>query len=137
MQKYVLLALLCLCAWEDFKKKEVRVIPILMFGIVGMLLHLYAPTCSIRSVLLGCFLGAAIMAFSCLSRGSIGMGDGILLAVTGVYLGGEGNLELFLTGLAFAAAWSLAMLALKKKKGKDEIAFVPFLLISYVTMLAR
>ncbi len=137
MQKYVMLGLLGFCAWEDVRKKQVAVIPVLLFGAIGTLLHLFFPICSIYSILCGVLLGVATMAASYVSRGSIGMGDGILLAVTGVYLGGAGNLELFFTGLLLAACWSLGLLAFKKKKGKDEIAFVPFLLLSYATMLVR
>lgn len=76
-----------------------------------------------------------MMLVSWLSRGKTGMGDGILLVVTGVYLGGLGNLKLLFTGLIFAAVWSLMLLSLGKKNGKEKIAFVPFLLISYLMML--
>ena len=137
MQKLILLGLLGWCSLEDAKRKELTVIYILMFGIGGILLHLIAPVCTIYSILWGMLLGGGMILLSLITRGSVGLGDGILLMVTGVYLGGYGNLELFMTGLFFAALWSLGMLTLKKKKGKEEIAFVPFLLLSYVTMLLR
>ena len=72
------------------------------------------------------------MFFSWLTKGSIGMGDGVLLVVTGVYLGGLGNLELFFTGLLLAACWSLGLLVFKRKRGKETV-----LLVSYLFMLAR
>ena len=137
MQRYILLGLLGLCTWEDWKKKELTVINILLFVIGGMMLHLIFPVCSIYSILWGISLGAAVMAMSWASRGSIGMGDGILLMVTGVYLGGAANLELFLIGLLFSALWAMVLVVFCKKKGKEQIAFVPFLLVSYVTMLLR
>ncbi|MCI8300098.1 MAG: hypothetical protein HFI69_07085 [Lachnospiraceae bacterium] len=137
MQKIMVLGLLGLCTLEDLKRRELTVIYILLFGIGGVLLHLFAPVCSIYSVLWGMMLGIAMVFMSLVTRGSVGMGDGILLMVTGVYLGADGNLELFMTGLFLAALWALALLVLKKKKGKEEIAFVPFLLISYFTMLLR
>lgn len=135
MQKIVLLGLLSLCTWEDIRRKELTVIYILLFGIAGVILHLFHPVCSIYSLLWGSLLGVGMMALSLLSRGSIGMGDGILLMVTGVYLGGTDNLELFFTGLLLAALWSLALLVCRKKRGKEEIAFVPFLLVSYIFKL--
>lgn len=137
MQKFVVLGLLGLCSLEDMKYKKLTVMYILLFGIVGVLLHLFIPVCSIYSVLWGMVLGGILILISIITRGSVGMGDGILLVVTGVYLGGYGNLELFMTGLLFAALWSLGLIVLKKKKGKEEIAFVPFLLVSYLTMLLR
>ena len=135
MQKYVLLVLLIICAVEDWKRKEVNVVYILLFGIVGVILHLLYPNCSVYSMLFGLLLGIGIVGISILSRGSIGMGDGILLVVTGVYLGGYENLELFLTGMLFVGIWSLGLLVLKKKKRKERIAFIPFLLAAYAVMM--
>lgn len=135
MQNVILLLLLIICAVEDFKRKEVTVTYILLFGTVGVVLHLFYPNCSIYSMLWGLLLGISIMAVSLLSRGSIGMGDGILLTVTGVYLGGYENLELFLLGLFLAGIWSLGLWVLRKKKRKERIAFIPFLLVAYAFML--
>lgn len=136
MQKFMVLGLLGLCTWEDVKRKELTLIYILLFGACGVCLHLFYPECSIYSMLWGMLLGVAMMLVSWISRGKTGMGDGILLVVTGVYLGGLGNLRLLFTGLVFAAVWSLMLLAFGKKSGKERIAFVPFLLVSYLIMLA-
>ena len=135
MQNVILLILLIICAVEDFKRKEVTVTYVLLFGTVGAVLHLFYPNCSSYSMLWGLLLGIGVMAVSLLSRGSIGMGDGILLTVTGVYLGGYENLELFLLGVFLAGIWSLGLLVLKKKKRKERIAFIPFLLVAYAFML--
>lgn len=137
MQKVVVLGLLGLCSLEDVKYKRLTVIYLLMFGIGGVVLHLFAPVCSIYSILWGMLLGIGMILLSIVTRGNVGMGDGILLVVTGVYLGGYGNLELFMIGLLLSALWSLLLLTLKKKGRKEEIAFVPFLLLSYFIMLMR
>lgn len=135
MQKYLVLGLLGFCSWEDMKGKELTVIYILLFGIGGMVFHLVSPVCSIYSILGGMLLGLAMILVSLATRGMVGLGDGLLLTVTGVYLGGIGNLKLFFMGLLLAACWSLGLIVLKKKRGKEQIAFVPFLLASYLTML--
>lgn len=135
MQKVIVLGLLGLCSLEDVRHKHLTIIYILMFGIGGVILHLLAPVCSIYSILWGMLLGIGMMIISFVTRGSVGMGDGILLVVTGVYLGGSENLELFLMGLLLSALWSLGLLVLKRKNRKEEIAFVPFLLLSYAIML--
>lgn len=135
MQKIMLLGLLGWCSLEDIKQKKLTVLYILMFGVGGVFLHLVAPVCSIYSMLWGMLLGLALILVSMVTRGSVGLGDGILLVVTGVYLGGSRNLELFMIGLLLAALWSLGLMVVKKKKGKEEIAFVPFLLISYLLMM--
>lgn len=135
MQSVLLLILLVVCAVEDLKRKEVTVTYILVFGIIGVLLHLFYPNCSVYSMLWGLLLGIGVMTVSVLSCGSIGMGDGILMTVTGVYLGGYQNLELFFIGVFLAGIWSLGLLVFKKKKRKEKIAFMPFLLVAYVFML--
>lgn len=137
MQKYLVLGLLGFCSWEDMKGKELTVVYILLFGVCGMLFHFFSPVCSIYSILAGMMLGIAMMLVSLATRGMVGLGDGLLLTVTGVYLGGMGNLELFFIGLLLAACWSLGLIVLKKKRGKEQIAFVPFLLASYLAMLVR
>ncbi len=137
MQKMLVLGLLSLCSFEDVKYRRLTVIYIFMFGIAGVILHMFAPVCSIYSILWGMLLGLVLILISVATRGSLGMGDGILLVVTGVYLGGYGNLQLFLYGLLLSALCSLGLLALKRKKRKDEIAFVPFLLLSYFFLLFR
>lgn len=135
MQSIVLLILLSICAIEDLKHKEVTVTYILLFGILGVLLHLFYPQGSVYSMLWGLLLGVAVIWISILTHGEIGLGDGILLTVTGVYLGGYQNLELFLIGICLAGVWSLGIILLKKKKRKDKIAFMPFLLMAYAFML--
>lgn len=135
MQKIILLSLLSWCSWEDIKQKKLTSLYIMMFGVGGMFLHLVAPVCSIYSILWGMLLGLALILISLMTRGSVGLGDGILLVVTGVYLGGYKNLQLFMIGLLLAALWSLGLVVVKKKRGKEEIAFVPFLLISYLFMM--
>ena len=135
MQKIILLSLLSWCSWEDIKQKKLTILYIMMFGICGMFLHLLVPVCSIYSIIWGMLLGLALILVSMLTRGSVGLGDGILLAVTGVYLGGYKNLQLFMIGLLLAAFWSLVLVVVKKKNGKEEIAFVPFLLVSYLIMI--
>lgn len=135
MQKIILLGLLGWCSLEDVKQKKLTVLYILMFGVGGVFLHLVAPVCSIYSMLWGMLLGLMLILVSIVTRGSVGLGDGILLVVTGVYLGGSKNLELFMMGLLLAALWSLGLVIVKKKRGKEQIAFVPFLLISYLLMV--
>lgn len=137
MQSVMMLGLLSICSLEDVKRKRLTVIYILMFGIGGVVLHLFTPVCSIYSMLWGMLLGIAMILLSIATRGNVGMGDGILLVVTGVYLGGADNLQLFMMGLLLSALWSLGLMVLKKKNRKEEIAFVPFLLLSYVIMLVR
>ncbi len=134
IQSYTLLGMLGWCSLEDIKKKQVKVYPILMFGIAGVFLHLYYRNLSIYSLFAGVFLGVALLLLAAVT-GQIGTGDGLVLLVCGIYLGFRENARLLFHGLLFCGVWSGFLLLLKKKKRKDEIAFVPFLFLAYMEMM--
>ena len=131
----VVMGMLTLCSAEDIKKKQIRLNPILIFGILGIFFHMLWRIQSIEEVLLGMSVGVALLVISILTGGRVGAGDAVLLMVTGIYLGLEKNLELFFCGLLLSGVWALGLLVLRKKSRKDSIPFVPFLLASYMGML--
>ena len=130
------IGMLAICSAEDIRKKQVRTNVILAFGIVGVIFHMLWQMQSIESILAGMGIGGALLLLSILTRGKIGIGDGILLVVTGIYLGLEQNLILLLSSLFICALYALFLLILRKKGRKDTIAFVPFVFVSYMCMLA-
>ena len=128
-------SMLTLCSAEDIKRKQIRLNPVLLFGILGIFLHMLWRMLSIENVLLGMSVGVVLLIFSIVTGGRIGAGDAVLLIVTGIYLGFEQNLQLFFIGLLLCGIWALGLLVLRKKSRKDSIPFVPFLLASYMGML--
>lgn len=135
IQTFLLIGMLVFCTIEDCRKKRILLGPVLLLGIVGLILHLYYRNISICSMLAGCLVGVGLLLISKITGGKIGIGDGLVLIVTGIYLGFEDNVILFMHGIFFCGIWSLLLLVMKKKKGTDEVAFVPFLLLAYVKML--
>lgn len=121
-------------AYQDIKRKEMSVWPILVFGVIGIAglsLRLKGfPT--VPEALAGAAVGAAVMAVSHLAKGAIGMGDGMLLAVTGLYLGFWDNMGIFLCGAFLAAILSAILLLMKKATKKTEYPFAPFLLLGFL-----
>lgn len=130
------IGMLAICSAEDIRKKQIRLNVILAFGIVGVILHMLWQMQTIENVLLGMGVGAALLLLAMFTGGKIGIGDGVLMVVTGIYLGLEQNLELFLCSLFICAVYALCLLIFRKKGRKDTVAFVPFVLVSYVCMLA-
>lgn len=130
------LGMLAMCSTQDIKTKRIHVNPILAFGILGVLFHILWRIPSMESLLLGMVVGAVILLLSILTGGKIGAGDGVLLMVTGIYLGLEQNLQLFFWGLMLCGLWALGLIVLQRSSRKDRIPFVPFLLAAYVGMLA-
>ncbi|MGN0343584.1 MAG: prepilin peptidase [Lachnospiraceae bacterium] len=133
----VVVSMLTLCSAEDIRKKQIRLNPVLMFGILGIFFHMLWRIQTIESLLLGMSVGVVLLFLSVLTGGKIGAGDAVLLIVTGIYLGLEQNLELFFCGLMLCGLWALGLLVLRKKSRKDSIPFVPFLLAAYMGMLVR
>lgn len=135
IQVWTLLGLLGICSIEDMRKKEIQVYVVLTFGIAGVILRLFYQNVSMKNMILGMAIGVAIMLVSIVTAGQIGLGDGLLLTVTGIFLGVYGNAMLFLHGLLLAAVWSVVMVLVLHKGRKTKIPFVPFLLIAYLEML--
>lgn len=134
MIRIILLGMLSLYAVEDIRKKSISVRYLWIFGAAGIAIHLFQKSISVTDMLLGAAVGAALVAVSLLTRGSIGLGDGFLLMTAGVFLGGSSVLELLFISLLYAALISLGMMAFRRWKRKREIPFVPFLLLGYLTM---
>ena len=135
MERGILLGMLALYGVEDLRKKTISARYLPLFAIAGMGLHLFLQNLSVVSILLGMAVGLAMMGLSVLTRGSIGMGDGMLLVVSGVFLGGAANVELVFTGLFYAAVFSLGILVFGKRKKKREIPFITCLFLGYMTMV--
>ena len=87
IQSYILLGTLGVHSFEDVKRREITVTLTLFSGIVGILLHLLLHRQSIYEMLAGALLGVFLLAFSYVSGGKIGMGDGAVFMLTGLYLG--------------------------------------------------
>ena len=135
MTRIILLGMLSLYAVEDIRKKRISVRYLWIFGVAGIAINLFQRSISVPDMLLGAAVGAALVAVSLLTRGSIGLGDGFLLMTAGIFLGGSSVLELLFISLLYAALVSLGMLAFRRWKRKREIPFVPFLLLGYLTMM--
>ncbi len=134
--KIILAVLLLVCGIQDICKMKIW-LWILVIG--GLLTSICLPFCSNLSLMdraLGCVIGAGIILLSKITRSKIGMGDGLLLCITGLGLGFWINLELLGLALFLAAVLSIFLLMLGLANRKKSIPFVPFLFASYLILLA-
>ena len=67
-------------AWTDLRKKQIYIWCILVFGILGVIINIKTP----YSMILGTSVGLSIILVSKITKGSIGIGDGWVLLVTGI-----------------------------------------------------
>lgn len=134
--RIVLGVLLLFCGVQDLLYKRIY---LWMIGVCATMVIACLPFCENLSVterLGGCALGFGVILLSKVTQGKIGLGDGILLCVTGLGLGFWTNTELFGIALTLAAAVSILLLLLRIADRKKSIPFVPFLLVGYVILLA-
>lgn len=132
IETYILLGTLGLHSMEDIRQKQITVTITLFSGILGVLLHLFFQNKSIYEMLAGMLPGIFILGVSFLTRGGIGVGDGMVFMLTGLYLGLAENLLLMLFSFLLAAAAGLFLLAAQREGRKERLPFVPFLLLAYV-----
>ena len=128
-------ALLLICAIQDLFKKRVY---LWIIGIGMVLTFLCLPFLKERSVI-DCIGGLAVglttMLISKITAGKIGMGDGIILCITGVGLGFWNNLELFGVALFLAAVLSIILIIFRVVDRKKSIPFIPFLFAGYLIIV--
>lgn len=123
---------LFLCGWQDFKEKKISLGLLAAGGVILTVIFALTGEVTITGRLLGLAQGLLLMFLSKLLKGKIGLGDGIIISITGICLGFQANLGLLIYSLTLAAIVSVIMLALKKAGKTDTIPFIPFLFLSYL-----
>ena len=131
MEQICILAFLGINSWKDIRTREVSLLTIGIFGIVGMVRTCFWGTVSLDLVWTAC-MGAAVIGLSIISDGAVGMGDGFLLLALGTVLTFEELLTAFLLGLFCCSLWGILVLLMPGSGKKKELPFVPFLMLGYV-----
>lgn len=121
-----------ICSYTDIRKKVVYVKVIVPFLLIGILLCISPLGNGIHNALYGTVVGFAILILSFATNGAVGEGDGLVLMITGFYLGFLNNIRLLCMALFLSAIVSVAAVILGKCGKKTELPFMPFLLISFL-----
>ncbi len=124
--------LLVIVTIQDMKWKKIKVGIVLLTGICLCICVPFSSMLSLIDRMLGLSLGLGVVLLSKATGGKIGVGDGLVLGVTGIGLGFWSNIELFAIALTMAAVFSIGLLALHKASRKKAIPFMPFLLGAYL-----
>lgn len=119
-------------AWEDWRKKEISLISILLFSVLGVAFYIEGSMeWTNRQVWAFC-PGVFLLLWSWITRGKVGIGDGLVVLEMGLYLQLDEITAIFSAALMGAAVYS-GILYMRKRKNADLlIPFVPFLLGGYV-----
>ncbi len=117
----------------DIREKKIILIPCLC-GILTGLVSGALSDGGFLSACLGLIPGALLIVLSVVLKGTIGTGDGIILAMIGSFVGFTRAVAVLFMALAVSMTVALILLAIKKVSGKTEFPFVPFLCIGYMIM---
>ena len=118
-------------SWLDFRSREISFVLAGIYGISGIMYSIFTGR-PIGDILIPAGIGMMFLAAGFLSRGTVGVGDGWILAALGTLLSTEIYVQMLCMGLFFAAGWSGVLLAVFGKSRKTEIPLVPFLLAGYI-----
>ena len=125
----ILIIFLLLSTVTDLKEKKIYLKLSVIFFIAGILLDSFNLNISLYDAIFAMTIGFALIGISFLTREKIGIGDGIIFCVTGVYLGFWGNLFLLTAAFFLSACFSAGALILRKADRTSRIPMLPFILI--------
>lgn len=128
------LLLLAGCAWQDIRHQKIWLPLIIVFAIEAAALILCKPM-AVSQYLAGVAVGLIMIGVSKVTKGGIGMGDGYLICVIGGLIGLGKVIWVVMLAFVLAAFASVFLMAVRHYGRKQTMAFVPFLLASYLICL--
>ena len=131
MEQVCILTFLGVNSWKDIRTREVSLLTVGIFGIVGSVRACFLGTIGINW-LAAAGIGGSVIVLGIVSNGAVGIGDGLLLLALGTVLSFGELLTTFLLGLLCCSFWGIILLVLPMNGKKKEIPLVPFLLLGYI-----
>lgn len=122
------------CA-TDIKSKKISLILSVVFGVFGVIMNITVGSQSGYSVCLGTLLGIFLILLSKITKEAIGMGDGLVVSVLGIFNGGTRSLSTLLYAFMVSSVISILLLSIKKVSRKEKLPFIPCLLAGYLIVL--
>lgn len=127
--------MLFLCCLKDIKTKSVSMIIIIPCFIVLMICLPFRSDISIINGFLGSLVGFIMIGIGKVSNWQVGMGDGMILILTGIGLGLWENAFLLIYALVCISLFSVVLLFMKKISKKTTLPFIPFLFLGYLAVI--
>ncbi len=121
-------------SFTDLRKGEISLLRSAAFAGIGIALSVLSGDFDWMSLATSLMPGAVIIVFAALTRGGMGIGDGIAILVMGCYFIFEDLLIVLMLAFCLAAIFGVGML-LRGKKRSDSFPFVPFLFMGQVVFL--
>lgn len=115
-----------------------RIIPPIFMSvclIAACLVNCFVLKTSLLTVAAGGIFGLAFIGISMMSHGAIGLGDGILIMVLGVWCGFGTAVFMTLTALIIATIFGLTVLWAKHDGGHLELPLAPFFSVPWILLV--
>jgi leader peptidase (prepilin peptidase)/N-methyltransferase len=136
MRDYLLLCLtigwLVLCSYQDLKRKQINTMLIFIGVVVILVTSVIQGELKLLERVTGLVPGISLLLLSHITRGQIGVGDGLIICGFGICFGLLETVILLAYGLFGSAIFSIIILCIHKANKKMTIPFVPFILMGYL-----
>lgn len=132
----VLLFIQLAAASSDLRNRTIPLWLILSSMVFGALFLCFSSnSISIKTHIFGGLSAFLIIApLIYITKGQIGTGDLMLLAVTGLFSGWTGLLNILFLSVLLSGIFSFFIVVLKKGSGRSEIPFAPFIFLATVVI---
>lgn len=131
MEQICVLSFLGINSYFDIRKGEISLRVAAAYMILGVF-YLFLHRQRMPLFLAGVLPGLLLLCIGKVSGGALGLGDGLIVLVAGLYMGIWKTLEFITVAVLLAAVWAGILMFGKKRGGKASFPFVPFLLAAYV-----
>lgn len=130
--RFLVFFLLLINSIWDWKKREISLLSMAVFGAAGISLNFWLAYQSPAEAAGGAALGILLLAAAFFTREAIGFGDGLLICITGIYLGFWENLSLLFAGTLCCGVILGISVLLGRLKLADRVPLVPFFLLAFI-----
>ena len=129
-----MISMLAIQSVWDWRYRQIPIAVTLAGGVMGLLLSMMRER-SLMDLCMGMVPGLVCLGLGWITREAIGYGDGFLLCAMGMYKSLEDIVGIIVLASSLAGILGMVLIILCKKKGKDQIPFVPFLLVGAVVYM--
>ena len=126
-----MISMLIIQSLWDCRFRQIPIGVTILGGIVGLLWSVWQGR-EWGSVFMAILPGVIALGIGWITREAIGYGDGFLLCAMGAYLPMDRVIGILMLACLLAGGVGLFLIISGRKKGKDTLPFVPFLLVATV-----
>ena len=141
--KIILILFMIICAISDIRTKSIDIRIFIAMYIVEFIWYMYANAFGIHleiaSLMIGASLGIFLIIISKISRGAIGIGDGMFFIASGIACGSYRSIYMFICTMTLSAICSLFIIMWgifqKKSMRGKQMPLIPLTIPAYIWMM--